>query len=76
MVQSTIQHAWCMKEDQLLKRVVGEAVWFGRGHLIQKMGECVGKFGWQGVTVDIKSDMKRLSDCLKGMLMSAVWRRV
>ena len=61
-------------EGRLLRRAVGEAVRFGKGHWIQKMIKCVGEFWWQGVNVD---DVQNLSEVdLKEMLVCATWQRV
>ena len=61
-------------DGRLLRRIVVEAVRFGRGTWIGKMSVCWGQFGWKDVNVEV---LKELSDVeVREVLEAITWRKV
>ena len=60
-------------DGRLLRRIVVEAVRFGRGTWIGKMSVCWGQFGWKDVNMEV---LKELSDVeVREVLEAITWRK-
>ena len=59
-------------EGRLLRKVTSQAVECEKGSWRRNVGRCVGKFGWQDMSM-----IRELSEAdVKDMLLSLAWRNV
>ena len=61
-------------EGRLLRKVVLQAVKWGKGWWIRSIAKCMGKFGWQDVSGGIIEELSQSE--VNDMSLSTAWRNV